>query len=122
MKSIEHIINSSDMKTIDITRLKNKIAKAFTRAANNDITHEELEKEVARFEKTINLLDRRLVTPRQKTDPADIDIMRAVIREMKILFFIYDEELELDLMFPNRHDENFDMDAIYDFDFYYEDD
>jgi len=110
------------MKTIDITRLKNKIAKAFTRAANNDITHEELEKEVTRFEKTINLLDRRLVTPRQKTDPADIDIMRAVIREMKILFFIYDEELELDLMFPNRHDENFDMDAIYDFDFYYEDD
>ncbi len=34
------------------------------------------------------------------------------IKSFKIEFDLYDEEGELDMMFPDRHDENFDNDSM----------
>ena len=34
------------------------------------------------------------------------------IKSLKIEFDLYDEEGELDMMFPERHDENFDNDSM----------
>lgn len=35
-----------------------------------------------------------------------------LIKQVKIDYDFYDEEAELDMMFPNRHDENFDDDSM----------
>jgi hypothetical protein len=34
------------------------------------------------------------------------------IKSLQIEFDLYDEEGELDVMFPDRHDENFDNDSM----------
>ena len=45
----------------------------------------------------------------------DAEPYKKVLRELKALkreFDFYDEEGELDMMFPNRHDEDFDEDSM----------
>ena len=43
---------------------------------------------------------------------SDISDLKKAVRKVKIERFIYDEEIELDLIFPDRHDPDFDEDSM----------
>ncbi|MCD4745800.1 MAG: hypothetical protein K8R58_05835 [Bacteroidales bacterium] len=94
----------------EIQKLKKRIVYAFLNAGDKILTHEELEKDISSIEKDIELLEENVFE--DDPDYAIIKDLRKAIRRIKIDNFIYDEEIELDLMFPNRHNTDFDEDSM----------
>lgn len=48
----------------------------------------------------------------QETELIKLRELNSLVKEMKQEFDFYDEESELDMMFPNRHDDDFDEDDM----------
>jgi hypothetical protein len=98
----------------EIQKLKKRIVYAFLNAEDKILTHEELEKEISSIEKDIELLEENVFEDDPEYDEicGNIKDFRKAIRRIKIDNFIYDEEIELDLMFPNRHNPDFDEDSM----------
>ena len=98
----------------EIQKLKKRIVDAFLNADNKSLTHDELEKEISSIEKDIELLEENVFEddPEYNEICGNIKDFRKAIRRIKIDNFIYDEEIELDLMRPDKHDDNFNEDLI----------
>ncbi len=101
--------------TQKIQKLKNRIECAYL-SEPDKLSHEELEKEIFAIENEVDLLDSQNYEDNYNYEEVTsaISDLRKAIRKTKIDRFMYDEEVELDLMFPNRHDEDFDEDSMYD--------
>ncbi len=93
--------------TQKIQKLKNRIVRAYL-SEPNELSHEEIEKEIFAIENEIDLLDRQNHEDNYNYEEfmSAISDLRKAVRKVKVEKFIYDEEIELDRMFPNRHDED----------------
>jgi hypothetical protein len=100
----------------EIQKLKKRIVSAFLNAGDKTLSHEELEEDISNIEEDIDLLEKSIFEDDLEYDQicANVKNLRKAVRKIKIDFFIYDEEIELDLMFPDRHDPDFDEDSMYD--------
>lgn len=78
----------------------------------------DVEQEVVDFETEIMEMVRQFDYQddfRYKGNPYELNALKSIIIDIKRLkneFDFYDEETELDMMFPNRHDDDFDDDDM----------
>ncbi len=94
-----------------IQKLKRRIINAYL-SDPKELPYEELEKEVCAIENDINSLDNQNYKENDdyKEVLTGINELRKAVRKTKRERFIYDEDIERDLMDLDRHDE----DSMYD--------
>jgi hypothetical protein len=96
------------MKNLDFYKQELERLREELENDNYDVEQDVLDLEVQ--------LDQRI---EDNFDDENIDQWQKLLKKVKYLkkeFGFYDEESELDMMFPNRHDDDFDEDSMNIFD------
>jgi hypothetical protein len=77
--------------------------------------HSELENENDEVQQEVFDLEQEVEEQISCSHPGEINQLKSLLKKIKIMkreFDLYDEEAELDMMFPDRHEDDFDEDSM----------